>query len=549
VSANSEFLNQKELAYLKEKKYITMCVDPNWMPLEMIEEREHIGVGADFIDEIRRKINTPISLVQTKSWTETLSKARKRECDIISMAEKTPDREEYLNFTAPYVETPLVVIRKTGEPFVNDLNEIKHKSLGVVKNYSISELLREKYKGINLIEVESIQDGLKQVRKEKLYGFLDNPIVINHEVQKNGYKDIAINGQFEDSIKLSIAIRDDEPMLYEILNKAVLSVDKSKKKEIVDEWKNIKYKKTLDYKLIAEILFFVVVAIGALTYWSLRLKDEIDKKEEARARLNRKSKELESAKKKLEQLNSTLEQRVKDEIDKNLKQQVILLQQNRLAQMGEMIQNIAHQWRQPLAQINSCVLLLDSKFDRKKLDEIESLTSYMSKTIDDFKNFFSPDKKKEELYIYNSVQNAYNILKGALGAERIVTKNSVDKNIKVDAYAQELEHVFIIILNNAKDALLHIDSKREIVISSHEEDDFLKIVFCDNGGGIKDEHIDKIYEPYFSTKHKAQGTGLGLYMAKMIIEDGLGGRLIAYNEGNRACFEISLPKKGSSSDS
>lgn len=664
--------NQEQNKYLKEKKLIKMCVDPNWMPLEMIDNGEHVGIASDVIKLIAQKIQTPIQLVPTTTWAQTLRKAQNRECDILSLAVKTPKREKYLNFTMPYVQTPLVVLTKIGIPFMSDLNEIKDEKLGVVAGFSTLELLKERYEGIHLVEVDSIQEGLEQVREGKLFGFLDNALVINHELQKNGYKDISINGQFQESFHLSIAVRNDELQLYQIMQKALFSLDKAKIKEIVNKWGNIKYQVKPDYELIAKILFLAVISIGIFIYWNMRLKEEIKKKDEAKIKLkesearfrtlfdvapvminsfdeqgnlvfwnqecekvfgwskeelmktkdplslfypdpkdkeavianlrnafefkewhpvtkdgqivtnmwtnihmpsgeiihvgydisaqrsyevelSKRAKELEKAKWKLEELNNTLERRVKEEIEKNLKQQLLLLQQHRLAQMGEMIGNIAHQWRQPLSQINSCVLIIDAYCEkenalketsvRDKFNEIEALTDYMSKTIDDFQNFFNPDKKKKVFNLYETLQNAYRIVEGALKANSIDVEILIDKNIKIDSYMQELEHVFIIILNNAKDALTANEIKKpKIRVSAEEEKNFIILKFCDNALGIKPEIIEKIFEPYFTTKHKSQGTGLGLYMAKMIVEEGLQGSLQAYNKDNGACFELQLPK-------
>ena len=130
-------------AYLNKKNQITMCVDPNWMPLEKIENGKHIGIASEFIQLISQRIETPIHLIETENWTESLEKVKKRECDILPLAEKTPSREEYLDFTTPYVHTSLVIATKIGIPFVDNLNSIKMKPLGVVKNYSIEELLTQ----------------------------------------------------------------------------------------------------------------------------------------------------------------------------------------------------------------------------------------------------------------------------------------------------------------------------------------------------------------------------------------------------------------------
>ena len=670
---NNLNLTQEQREYLKDKKELKLCVDPNWLPLEKIENNEHIGITSDFFKLISQMIETPIRLVETKEWTESLEKIKRRECDILSLAEKTPSREKYLNFTKPYFSAPLVIVTKVGVPFVDNLNSIKEKSLAIVRDYSMEELLKNKYPGINLIEVKSIYEGLAYVQQDKVSGFLDNSLVINYEIQKNNMKDIAITGQFEDTYYLSIASRNDEAILNEILEKALLSIDGNTKTNLINKWNNIKYQVETDYKLVLEILFFGISIIVLFIYWNLKLKDEIRNKEIIQKKLKQseekfrtlfdiapilldafdddrkvilwnkecekvfgwsleeiqkeknpisllypdplvqkeifeafndsseniykewhpltkdgkqiitrwaniklpnnelihigyditqqrknekiveeKTLELKIAKQQLEELNSSLENRIESEINKNTKQQIILMHQSKLAQMGEMIENIVHQWRQPLAQINSLVLLIDMELNKNKftnsilenkLGEIEVLTAYMSKTIDDFKNFFSPNKQKNIFEIENAIQKALDIVRGVVHLYHIKTTINIGKDLKCYSYLEELQQVILTILNNAIEALiLKKIPSGEISIDVYKQDNNIVINIQDNALGINIKHLDKIFEPYFTTKRKAQGTGLGLYMAKMIIENGLLGTLNVENKLNGACFTIKIPQ-------
>ena len=228
------------------------------------------------------------------------------------------------------------------------------------------------------------------------------------------------------------------------------------------------------------------------------------------------------------------------------------MHQSKLAQMGEMLENIAHQWRQPLAQINSSVLIIDAYLQKnncfdttieKKLLEIESLTAYMSKTIDDFKNFFNPDKQKTKFKVKNALEKSYNILKGSLVTKEIKTITTIDNNLECYSYLDELQQVILTLLNNAIDALVIMNIEAPLItVESYEQEGYIYINIEDNAKGISEEIINKIFEPYFTTKHKSQGTGLGLYMAKMIIEEGLSGSLNVKNGTNGALFTIQIPK-------
>jgi C4-dicarboxylate-specific signal transduction histidine kinase len=251
----------------------------------------------------------------------------------------------------------------------------------------------------------------------------------------------------------------------------------------------------------------------------------------------------------LNEYRKNLEQKIKNEIEKSKYKDEMIFHQSKLVSMGEMIQNIAHQWRQPLSQINSNVMLIeialhyksnvDKKEIQRQMDKIESLTKYMSNTINDFTNFFSKDKKKEKFSLYEAVMNAQVIIEGTLKHHQVAIELQIDKNISLNSYKNELQQVILVILNNAKDILLLKKIKNpKIQIKTFNKNEKIILKICDNAGGIPENILYKIFEPYFSTKHKTQGTGLGLYISRMIVEDSLDGELFAQNEENGACFSI-----------
>jgi C4-dicarboxylate-specific signal transduction histidine kinase len=178
----------------------------------------------------------------------------------------------------------------------------------------------------------------------------------------------------------------------------------------------------------------------------------------------------------------------------------------------------------------------------EKLLEIESLTAYMSKTIDDFKNFFNPNKQKSTFKIQQAIDKAYSIVKGTMKSHDIEMDIQVNLQIEYTSYLEELQQVILTILNNAIDALVSSEvSSPKISVLVYQENMQIIIEIKDNALGIDKNIIDKIFEPYFTTKYKSQGTGLGLYMAKMIIENAFDGILTVENILNGACFKLILP--------
>lgn len=252
----------------------------------------------------------------------------------------------------------------------------------------------------------------------------------------------------------------------------------------------------------------------------------------------------------LKKLNDKLQKYYEEEVKNSRDKDEIIFNQKKLAAMDEVLENIAHQWRQPLSQVNSAVLVIDDRMYEKnfkddvieeKLLEIESLTKYMSKTIDDFKNFFHEQNKKEKFSIKDLLEKSIYIIKGTLLALNIKVENRVDRKIFYNGYPSELEQVILVLLNNAKDVLISRKIQYpKITLDGFKKGDYCYIIIEDNGGGIDESIIDKIFDPYFTTKHKSQGTGLGLYISQMMIKEKMNAELSVKNSKIGAVFTIKL---------
>ena len=245
-----------------------------------------------------------------------------------------------------------------------------------------------------------------------------------------------------------------------------------------------------------------------------------------------------------------LEHTIKDAVDKNKEQQFLLLQQSRLAQMGEMIAMIAHQWRQPLNNLSLVNQLLTSKYHKGKLDDktIEYFTKnskkqikQMSSTIDDFRNFFKSEKIKKEFSINEVINETLNITQDIYKNHQIDILFHSDSEYYNYGYPNQLGQALLNLINNAKDALNELEiEKKYIKITLSKEDEKVVISIEDNGGGIAEEIQEQIFDPYFSTKKNKNGTGLGLYMTKMIIQEQLNSEIHFSNSQEGAVFKIFL---------
>ena len=235
--------------------------------------------------------------------------------------------------------------------------------------------------------------------------------------------------------------------------------------------------------------------------------------------------------------------------NKEKEHQAMLLTQQRLAQQGEMLQMIGHQWRQPLSEISLNAQIIDAfnpdndESTKTKLKSIIDAADYLTRTIADFKNFFSDKKRIDEFSLKNLIDESLNVVKYRVDKLEIKFNTSYEIE-NIIGYKSELSQVLLAILNNAMDALEDIQEKREISINSYNlDDENIKIEITDNAGGVSEDIISYVFDPYFSTKEEKNGTGLGLYMSKMIIEKSFNGNVDVSNIQNGACFSIKIPKE------
>lgn len=273
---------------------------------------------------------------------------------------------------------------------------------------------------------------------------------------------------------------------------------------------------------------------------------ETTKKERFEKEVNLKTQEL-------KELNESLEKKIKKEVEKTRYQEQQLFEIEKMAQMGEMIGNIAHQWRQPLSVISTSASgvklqqdfgTLENKELTEYMDGIIKNTQYLSETIDTFRDFIREEKKLEEIILQDTIKTVIEIIHSSLKNNFITLYEDIDYGnpIKIKTISKELSQVIINIFNNAKDVI----KERQIdvpwiKISLKKTDSTIILIIEDNAGGIPREIISKIFDPYFTTKHQTLGTGLGLHMSQKIVHNNLKGKLYAQNSNNGAQFFIELP--------
>jgi len=257
-----------------------------------------------------------------------------------------------------------------------------------------------------------------------------------------------------------------------------------------------------------------------------------------------------------EETKRKLQLEIDRQIEKRLENEYLLMQQSKLATMGEMIGHIAHQWRQPLAQLGGVFMNLDAAYEfdelspeylKDKVKHGNELIKYMSHTIEDFRHFFEPNRTKTLFDIEKYNQSAINIIQASLTYYHIELEVITPKEpLFISSYPSEFAQVILNLLDNAKDILIEREIQNpKITLETKQQDNHVTVCVRDNGGGIDEAIIDKIFDIYFTTKAKTGGSGLGLYMSKLIIESKIQGEIQVSNtqEGAQFCISIMIDKK------
>ncbi|QOY51129.1 sensor histidine kinase [Candidatus Sulfurimonas baltica] len=301
----------------------------------------------------------------------------------------------------------------------------------------------------------------------------------------------------------------------------------------------------LNISIVWVFLFSIILSIVIIIHFK-RLHFGL---EEA---VNEKTKELQA-------LNDSLEKRIQNEVAGSRKKDLIMFQQSRLASLGEMIANIAHQWRQPLGSLMMIVQGIQTKMElgkltpeivEEKVNDAILLANNMSNTLEDFKSFFKPNRDEEEFSLKDCIKNSFELSKYVLDKEKIEFHLKILHDVKIHGFYNELSHVFLNIITNSKDALISKEHKRLIEITVKKSKNKIRINIVDNGGGINAKVLPHIFEPYYTTKYKSAGTGIGLYMSKQIIEKHMLGtidcknvyyKIANQNFENCTLFTITIP--------
>ncbi len=543
-------LTKEEKDFL-EKNKIKISVSNAWEPFTSKSRNDQaIGISAEYWELIANKLNLNYENIFFETFNQQIDSIKYKQADIIYSVGETPNRKEYSIFTKEYARFPISIVTKKDENFIENISAISNKKIAVGNNFTSHNILKNKYPEMNFVLVNSVKEGLELVSNNEAYAFIDIQPVLFYNIAKYGFDDLKITGKTGLDFNIKFMIRDDYAMLESILNKAISSISISEVDNIVAKWNNVQFQTSFNYDLFWQILAVITLIIFAFVYRTLTLNH-----------LNKTLKiKIEEKTKKLNDLNKNLEDMVERKTKELIQKENILNHQSKMAAMGEMLENIAHQWRQPLSLISTAATGAKLKKDfgnfndvdfYETMDLINQSAQHLSNTIDDFRNFFNNDKNVSNFNINKPIEKVLYLISSKLKNREInVIKNTLD--IEVLGLINEFIQVLLNIINNSLDAFEEQKlDKKFIFMDLYKNNNSLILTIKDNAGGIKENIINRIFEPYFTTKHKSQGTGIGLYMSMEIIQKHMNGKISVSNEEyiyeNIKCkgaqFKIELPIK------
>jgi len=622
-------LTQDEILYLRLNKTVKMCNNPNWTPIEFVEDNKAKGIAIDVIDELSKMLDITFQHIPTNSWSQSQQYLKEKKCDILPAATPTKKRKEYASFTDTYLEYKLAIITQNDKPFVNSIESVISKPMSRKKGSGLINKLKKEYPNINIIETLGYEESLKKVSSGDVYYTIATIPVASHYISKFGLYNLHIAGYIDMKFNLSIAVRDDNKILRDILNKSLNELPKNYVKKIENNWSNVNItqKSNIDYKYILQIVIVLLLVGVFLAYRQHQAKlhhEEIelknlkfekmlnstmegitliengiivdinkaglklygieDKNEiiglKAFDLISDESLELAVQKASLSEyepyelfllrhdrskypaLMQASEYKTKDsniriitviDLTDIKEKEKLLSHSGKMAQMGEMIGNIAHQWRQPLSVITTAATgvqikkeynILTDKELNTYLESIITNANHLSDTIDIFRNFIKEKVELKGVVIQDRIDNALGIIKTRISSKHIELINTInyEDKLRVVIVVGELSQVIINIINNAIDILVEKNiKKRWIKIDLTKNDKSVIVTIEDNAGGIPEDILPKIFEPYFTTKHQSVGTGIGLYMSYDIIVNHMHGNLYAKNTKNGAKFFLEIP--------
>ena len=534
---------EAEIAYLTQHHQMKICVRHDQFPYDGYTDHTYMGIMPDIYGIIAKDLDLKFISIASKSEEEMTMRIKNYECDLVSIVPTGSNSLTNIVTTKPLIKSYFTLIGTLDKPFIGDPTILRDKKL-LVPSLMYKKYLLKLYPYLDINVDPDINNIVKKVLQGEAYAAVEVDLKADYLINKYGYGKFKINGFLakENPLCRSIGVREDQSLLLSIMQKEIGNIPPQQIENIVNSWRLTRYKEGTDYGLVLKILIALGFIISIMAYYQRKLKRF---NSELAVQVKIKTHEL-------QEINESLEKTVHEKVEELIQKDKLLSVQSKQAVMGEMISMIAHQWRQPLSTITLQISNLEIKKMmgitcdiaeyNNTLCKISETILYLSETVDDFQTYFRPDRKHTTVEIHELLQKVLNLTQPRADEKKIKIFMEKEYEIYIKVYANELIQVVLNLINNAIDSLSTVTKENKFIhLHVSRKDENISIFIEDNGAGISAENIEKLFEPYFSTKGK-NGTGLGLYMSKMIIEKQFFGSIKVESLNEKTCFVIQIPK-------
>ncbi len=535
--------SSEEEKYISERKTLRFCVDPNWMPFEAIDKNgKLIGMSADYVLMLEERIGVPLELVPTKTWNETIAFASTKQCDFITMAMETEERKKSLLFTRPYLNFSEVIATRADVRFIEDIATVLDQKHGVVEGYAHKKFLEKKYPGITINEVADVKDGLQQVQDGKLFSFIGSAAAIAYIIEREALAELRISGEIDHVAHMSIAVRDDDPVLLAILEKVISDIGDEKIMAVYRKWVEVKYIQHIDYSLLWKILAVVIALFSIVLYRNWKL-----------AQFNIQIRDVNKA------LQKEIAERIVAE-EKRCELEKQLFQAQKMESIGLMASGVAHDLNNILSGIVGYPDLLlpglseDSEL-RLPIVAIQESGQRAAAVVADLLTVARGAASIFDVYDIDTLIDEH------IHSPECKKLMSLHQGIQCQvqfaarhtAVSCSPVHVRKCLMNLIINAAEAINNKGTIIVTTCNESipdddknkiktgEYVVVAVQDTGPGISATDLGHIFEPFYTKKAMGRsGSGLGLAVVWNTMEDH-SGQVLVDSDHNGTCFRLYFP--------
>ena len=529
-------LTNQEKQYLKENLF-NVCTQYGFYPYDGYADGKLIGMAGEYFQELEKRISLRYKAVEVRSYFDLNEKVMNGECDLVSiMYTDSKQFKEFIITSETFATDSYKLITGVTTPPIYLASKRSKEKVFYTMLEEDKRHLQKQYPWLQVEVVFDIEEVIKTIQNDTNTAFVILQNKADRVVQKYGFTKIKVNEAVPEVLNSeSIGVSSKHPKLLHILNKTIVSWDSvALNKKILEKYQLTSYSVTSYNKYlwiaIGVLLFIIVISMGRYFFQQINHAWEIDK------------------------INRGLQKQVDEQVDELREKDLKLFEQEKAVSMDELVKNVSHHWRQPLATVKSCITnmevqkelgVLDDAMLDKNIQNIHKNINYLNETLNNFSSFVREGSEVEKIQLQELIENILQFMKPSLLESNIKISDNTQTAppVYVRVKPLDLKQVILSLITNSKEQLMQtLDHERWIKIELEVDGENIFLNVEDNGGGIPEDMLHRVFEPYFTSKHKDRGVGLSLYMTQKILRESMQGNIAVKNTKNGAKFTIQMPK-------